>query len=188
MSLLAALIQHFVQNPCRVFIVLHFYEAIIISPADTLIADRFFILTLSIWRPRQISLPLKWMSIMTGSQLIGVLTFIFVSASPDNSFVEGHPVPLYKLRLGINRQSGGIYCAESCGLPPSIITRAQEISQTLSRRSVIEPLKQYNTLQMDRILEKLELLDLFLSVQNWKESSEEEIQKIRTLLHIGDKR
>lgn len=97
-------------------------------------------------------------------------------------------MPLYKLRLGINRNSGGIQCAASCGIIPAIITRAQEICQTLTRRSVIEPLKNYTSQQMNKIFEKFELLELFFSVENWKDSSDEEIQKVRTLLRIGEKR
>jgi DNA mismatch repair ATPase MutS len=98
------------------------------------------------------------------------------------------PVPLYKLRLGVNRHSGGINCAESCGLSSSIIHRANEIATTLSHHSIIEPLKKYQTQQMNKILEKKDLLKLFFSVENWEESTDGEIEQIRRLLGVGEKR
>jgi DNA mismatch repair ATPase MutS len=97
-------------------------------------------------------------------------------------------VPLYKLRLGVNRQSGGIHCANSCGIPSSIISRANEISSTLSHHSMIEPMKRYQISQMNKILEKKELLKLFFSIENWEESTDEDLVKMRTLLKVGEKK
>jgi DNA mismatch repair ATPase MutS len=103
-------------------------------------------------------------------------------------FDDSIPVPLYKLRLGVNRHSGGINCAETCGLSSSIVHRANEIATTLSCHSVIEPLKKYQTQQMNKILAKKDLLKLFFSVENWEESTESEIEQIRHLLGVGEKR
>lgn len=98
------------------------------------------------------------------------------------------PVPLYKLRLGVNRHSGGINCAESCGLSPSIVHRANEIATTLSSHSVIEPLKKYQTQQMNKILAKRDLLKLFFSIEDWEQSTDSEIEEMRNLLSVGQQR
>jgi hypothetical protein len=41
---------------------------------------------------------------------------------------------------------------------------------------------------MNKILEKKELLKLFFSIENWEESTDEEIAKMRALLQIVEKR
>ena len=109
MSLLAAIIRQFAtQNGpfknCRVFFALHFHEVIneqVLGGQEVM--DRIHCLCMATHK-----LPIE-------------------NFGGEEEDLSDHITPLYRLKLGISRDSDGIGCASLAGIESSILRRALEI-------------------------------------------------------------
>lgn len=111
-SLLGAVIKHFVGMPCRTFFVLHLMEAL-----DESILSQQFLSRINCFK-------MEVLSERSGS---------------DDEWADHHDdddiVPLFKLKVGIDVDSEGLSCAKAMGVNDEVTQRAQLIKQAIKGRA-----------------------------------------------------
>lgn len=121
-------------------------------------------------------------------------------ASSTSQECEKSSIPLYELRPGISLTSNALGCAIKCGtvkeclyvqpitlyhsgIPDEIVKRAEQVMQCQARNECI-PRIQHDQLQ-GRGWEE-QLLKFVSSVKDWKEATNDQLAKFRTMLCIGE--
>lgn len=111
-SLLGAVIKHFVGMPCRSFFVLHLMEAL-----DESILSQQYLSRINCFK-------MEVLSEQPGS---------------DDDWADNHYdddiVPLFKLKVGIDMDSEGLSCAKAMGVNNEVTQRAQQIKQAIKSKA-----------------------------------------------------
>lgn len=122
MSLLGAVLKHFVHMPCRSFCVLHLSEVLDASvlPSDLLQRINCF----------------KMDTLEGNSHPHKNRTHDSQFGNDEDSDDE-EMIPLYKLRVGRDSDSEGISCAKTMGIDNQVIARAKEIKSAIKKNEKV---------------------------------------------------